>query len=447
MIIVKILKSFRRRGIRGTLSKIKRWILANIYRSDFSADAKNKIDFYKRKSKNHYSQALKMVGWLFVSLFRRYESDKKNINVDLRESLTIEDFDKESSKLNVGFLFGGGYGDLLIAANYIKKFKDKFSDVEIDVFIQDHNGQIGAANTIFFDGLIIRHLYPKLGYEAMFGKYDLFIQCNRVPNAKYVRFNRLAELNPELLAFYFQLEKYKKTNERYYSHAGITDGQSAITCIMHNKKRIQQSDVYGLLGISEEYEYPLPINVDENEYLSSIGLNNCKYITVHRGSDVRYSKDSTKLWPTEYYNILIKMIKKQYKDVAIVELGVSEDRCPIFSNIDVNLVGKTTMEEVKVILKKSLIHIDCEGGMVHLRHALKAGKSIVVFGPTDERFFGYEENYNVRGNGCASPCEWVVRGWNVECIRGKIPFCMASITPETVFGYVQKEMGFINGER
>lgn len=39
-------------------------------------------------------------------------------------------------------------------------------------------------------------------------------------------------------------------------------------------------------------------------------------------------------------------------------------------------------EKLKVILKHAKLHIDSEGGLVHLRHAIKGGPSVVLFGPT-----------------------------------------------------------------
>ncbi len=416
------------------------------FRGDYSDDLRKAVDYYKSKHcNNHKLLSFKLIVWCFRSLFRKYSSDRK---ITEKETITHikkeEVLDINSRRINVGFLFGGGYGDVLIAANYLFKFKEKFDDVDVDVFVHDVNGLVGNANTIFYDGHIIRRLYPMKGYEHIFKEYDLFIRCNRVPNAIHVKINRLVEFEPELLDFYYEIEKYKKLNERYYTKAGITDGQSALLCILNERKRIQQPDVGGMLGITEKYEYPVLLKKDENNYLNEVGLYSCKYITVHRGLDTKFGKKSTKLWPVEYYEILIKKIKKEYPNIKIVEIGASHDRCPEFKGVDINLVEKTSMEEVKVLLKNALIHIDGEGGMVHLRHALSGAVSIVLFGPTDYRFYGYKENINIRGAGCAVSCEWAIRGWNVECLRGnRVPPCMGSIIPETVFEKFKNVMGLL----
>ena len=99
-----------------------------------------------------------------------------------------------------------------------------------------------------------------------------------------------------------------------------------------------------------------------------------------------------------------------------------------------DLVGKTNLEQIKPILQHALVHIDGEGGMVHLRHALGGGRSVVLFGPTSSEFFGYSENKNLVGGGCAVWCEWALNKWQEGCLRGsyETPPCMASITPEMV---------------
>ena len=70
-------------------------------------------------------------------------------------------------------------------------------------------------------------------------------------------------------------------------------------------------------------------------------------------------KDSTKLWPVDHYNRLLAFIKKHYTTIKIVQLGISDDRCPALENIDINLVGKTNFEELKALVAKSSFHIDC----------------------------------------------------------------------------------------
>lgn len=139
-----------------------------------------------------------------------------------------------------------------------------------------------------------------------------------------------------------------------------------------------------------------------------------------------------KLWPLAYYNNLISCIRKDYPELAIVQVGASE-QFGIFDDTDLNLVGRTTLEETIVVLKYSLCHIDTEGGLVHIKRFLN-GQSIVVFGPTLPSLYGYKENYNLRSDACPSSCEWVTRHWTEGCMRGyAVAPCMEAMAPHIVY--------------
>ena len=89
------------------------------------------------------------------------------------------------------------------------------------------------------------------------------------------------------------------------------------------------------------------------------------------------------------------------------------------------------MELLKYVLKNSLLHVDCEGGSVHLASQLGT-KCLVLFGATDVNYFGYVQNINLVSEVC-SPC-YLVWENNKECmLRSKEPVCMLSITPQKVF--------------
>lgn len=381
---------------------------------------------------------------------RRKLSDKHKFNSDTQPNISInssadsslfvssDNLELARNQINVGFLLRGGMGDMVVLANYVYKFREKYGyeNLRIDVFI--HNSY-NSAKVIMRDGYVVDHIYPEQGYENKFRDYDLFLNVSRYPDIKRRDLKKIATIMPELIEYVFLCERFRSENVRFFTHAGITDGQSAMLSIIKGKKRIHQPDVYGFLGVKEEYEYNIPIMEDELEYLDDMELKGRKFITINRGVDTNYTKNSIKLWPQFYYNTLVKMLKAKYPDIILVQLGASYDRCQTFEGIDMDLIGKTNLEQVKVLLKHSLVHIDGEGGMAHLRHALNGGKSVVMFGPTSSEFFGYCENENIVGNGCNTWCEWAVNNWQEGCLRGygNAP-CMCSIIPERVMRSVDK---------
>lgn len=343
-----------------------------------------------------------------------------------------------SNQINVGFLLRGGLGDMVVSANYLYKFRQKYSDENLRLDVFSHNS-FNSAKVVLYDGIVIDNLYKEEGFEKRFHDYDIFFDLSRYPNLKRRNDKKIAAMMPELFEYIHLSERFRSENARFFTKAGITDGQSAMLSVIKGKKRINQPDIYEFFGVTEKYEYEIPLMEDELDYLKDIDLADRKFITINRGVDTNYTSNSIKMWPLSYYNILIALLKKKYPDLVLVQLGASHDRCPAFENIDIDMVGKTNLEQVKVLLKHSLVHIDNEGGMVHLRHALGGGKSVVIFGPTSADFFGYSENENLVGNGCDTWCEWAVSGWQGGCLRGfhNAP-CMASVTPEMVMDAVDR---------
>ena len=176
----------------------------------------------------------------------------------------------------------------------------------------------------------------------------------------------------------------------------------------------------------------MPLSAESFDILDKYDLKNKQYITITRSVELTKSQNNNvRLWPIAYYQELIKKMKQKYPEVKLVQLGVS--RCEELRGIDVNLLGKTTLEEVKAILKHSLLHIDGECGMVHTKHFLY-GKSAVFFGQTAIEYLGYENNINLKSNGCPHWCEWIVDDWQTHCIRGyDEPPCMTELKPDYVF--------------
>ena len=93
-----------------------------------------------------------------------------------------------------------------------------------------------------------------------------------------------------------------------------------------------------------------------------------------------------------------------------------------FMNVDLELT--------KHILANSLLHVGCDGGLVHLATALGT-KCLVLFGANSVDYFGYDKNINVVSDVCF-PCMYTAAEWT-DCLRGdREPPCMLSITPQHV---------------
>ena len=127
------------------------------------------------------------------------------------------------------------------------------------------------------------------------------------------------------------------------------------------------------------------------------------------------------------------MFHQAYPDIKVVQVGAKG-----FSRIegcDTYALGYD-LEVAKYVLKDSLLHIDCEGGLVHLATQLGT-KCVVLFGQTPIKFYAYPDNINLSA-GCCHNCYWLTNDFTT-CYRGQSePECMRAITPEMVMEAVRR---------
>lgn len=352
---------------------------------------------------------------------------------------------KNSNKLYIGVAMGGGFGDILIGANYIYHLRKYLSP--LDVHIDCYSGNLGAAKNTFINSNLIDGLYKNV-YHNKAKKYDFYISIiESFPNVINYNKKKIEHLAPKLLLLIDECLKFEKIIEKTIKYSPKNNSAAYIASLIQGRNRVQINDVGNILGIEPVLKFTPSINLDEQEVLNKFNLNNLKYITINRCvGELNNFWDSNKMWPLEYCNELVSLIKANYRDVKIIQVGHSLERSPVISNTDACLVGKTSFEEAKVILKNSFLHIDGEGGLVHLRHALKGGPSIVLFGPTAPEFYGYPENINIKTLACPHWCDWVIDDWQTCCLNTNKHVCMKSITPDIVFSKV-KIVFDMEGER
>lgn len=172
-------------------------------------------------------------------------------------------------------------------------------------------------------------------------------------------------------------------------------------------------------------------------FLAVHGLLPKTYITVHDGWDAEFSMPpgsrATKSWPTAHWENFLRLFKSARPDVRVVQLGAANAGADI-QGVDVNLRGKCSLSESLAVLSGAQLHVDAESGLVHMAHALGT-RSLVMFGPTNAKFFGYADNINLV-SGCTN-CWWLEPNWMAQCVRRlPQPECMVSHTPEAVLAAV-----------
>src|SRR5574344_880016 len=390
---------------------------------NYYSELEQKIEKYVRKYGNRPKKtAIRLAYWNFLQLF-------KNLN---REDFCKKN--KNSKNLNVAIILSGGVGDFVVNAKYLialNKILENYADIYIYSSLNLDVAK-GILNNLDFKF----KLFTEKEYEEK-NSVDIVIKQSRIPFLmKYDKKRFEEQLSKKSVEYFNKLEYF---NKKYGDFSGgtIKDFVGVKFSKICKRNRHNEADIYNLLGL-EKIEYSL--NCDDkflnilNEYL----LEKDKYITIQR--NIQSASEATRLWSISNYEKLISLIKTKYPQYKIIQLG-RKDTYEL-KGIDIDLLGKTNFEELKIVLQNAKLHIDCDCGMVHLRHALGGGKSVVLFGPTDADFIGYPENINIHGESCGGKCEWRIPEWNTKYLYSNSAQakCMELITPEYVSERIEGEI-------
>lgn len=334
----------------------------------------------------------------------------------------------EAENVTLAILPAGGYGDFLLVANWLWHLNEKFidSNVLVDVIYEPHHK--GIAFSIFKNFTRLR-LVCADEYSAE--SYSAAIFISAFPILKLGNALMMAKSAPHLSYYIQKLSDYNEKIRLECELHPRLDSLITARNIMLGKCRLQEPDFDNLLGISEEYKYEIPVDENEDEFLNTLSLNRKSFILVHRGWDASGPNVdfNVKGWSLNSCGNILPELKRSFPKYKIILFGKDRNQAPPADGADIDLIGKTSMEQVKVLLKNAACLVDNEGGMVHLRHALHGGPSVVLFGATSPALFGYSENINICSEACNHWCEWVSSDWASKCIRtgGREAPCMEAI--------------------
>ena len=322
----------------------------------------------------------------------------------------------------------GGYGDNIVYFSFLKElYKNIDVQTHIDVFTHYAD--------MFRGHPYVRNVYAN---EPLHINYDITLRMDHFITLLDCRISLNEEKYTSLRAI---LSNFLAFSDRYkkYNHARANDGHDgawAKLCAILGWNRWDALGASGAIPFSRNSRGFIPIHAGALDTLKRHGLEKSSYITIHAGAAERVMSDyMPKVWPREHWREFCRIFKQYHPDILLVQVG--GDHSPVIEGTDLCLLGATSMAETKAILKYALLHIDGEGGLVHLRRQL-GGKSVVLFGPTLEAYYGYEQNVNIVADKCGE-CMWLTDDWMERCIRGMdIPECMQSIEPQRVLSAVEE---------
>lgn len=337
----------------------------------------------------------------------------------------------DDEKICIAVNMVGGIGDAIFAKKVIMEFIT-LSDNEcyIDIYAEKH--LVHFVLGLYSDVPSVKNVYDSSvnGFSDIMDAYDLAIEPTYIFGLLQFKEDSLEKKNRNFYEVIVKIKDYLRANNLSYLHP--TD--NSVQFARAQKKGCNVYTNYsfdGLLPISDD-KVNIPLLTDEQDLYKKIICNDSgvivPFITVNYGWSFDATNVPSKIWPIEFFFELVGLIKTNFPKLHIVQLG--KKNTPKIQGVDL-FFNDIDIEVVKYILRDSVLHIDSEGGLVHIATQLGT-KCLVAFGPTPVDFFGYKNNINVVSKKCNN-CYYLDVNIS-KCIRGMSkPECMYSITPEIMF--------------
>jgi len=331
--------------------------------------------------------------------------------------------DDDGGPLCVAVLVSGGVGDLIVIARFLRDLQAAAGPFRFDLFFR-HSA---TADWVFAGVEGYRACYSDFLFDRLKDEYSAAMRISSfVLIFREVQGHRLRE-NVSLCNALDDIDRFRSKISVFVDRHPFMDGFLGQKAVYMNRTR---ADFLHLMA-RIPYAGPrldLPV---ETEAVEALGLAGTRYITVHTGFDPDFvisGGRATKCYP--HTNRLVELLKQRLSGYVFVQIGVPSTSERLAA-VDVCLLGRTRLAGAAALVGGAVLHIDNEGGLVHIAAALGV-RSCVLFGPTSPEYFGYADNINVRPAVCGG-CWWINDTWMDLCPRGfETPRCLSEQPPEAV---------------
>ncbi|CAH2603336.1 Glycosyltransferase family 9 protein [Rhodovastum atsumiense] len=328
------------------------------------------------------------------------------------------------SRIHCAVAVTGGLGDCLVIARFLRDLAASCGDIAFDVFspTPELAGWAFAAVPGF------NQAYDDILFERLLGEYDLALRANQtvVVYRECVRWETLREA-PALVRALRTLIHARAGVDVFINQHPYLDNFLGQRAVFAGATR--RDWLHRMAGIAYGGDR---LAVPANRLAPArLGLPAGGYVTVHNGFDTRFvisGRRATKCYPQ--FGAVVARLKQALPHLLFVQLGARDTSEPL-AECDLDLVGRTTLQDAAGVLAQAAFHIDNEGGLVHLARCYGV-TSGVVFGPTPSDYFAYPDNVSLDPPVCGN-CWWLTRDWMDACAKGhKEPRCMTEQHPTDV---------------
>lgn len=334
----------------------------------------------------------------------------------------------DSEEISIAFkIVSHALGDTVISKAAFEALVKLAPDCKIDIYCKE--GGRKCVESFYGDDKNINALVDFDLYKDQHKKYDLAVNVWHLIRVDFVNVDKLQDKALDL----FRAVQKMLIFQNRYPYKANNNVATILTNVMRSHilgtNRYTVLSCAGALPITDDH-VNIPLTAEGEAGFKDLNLPEY-YITMGSNTDPNNNLSKRfilKEWPITNATEFISLFKKHFTKVAVVQMGGGD--AFLFENADRHVLN-APLEVVKHVLKNSLLHIDCEGGLVHLATQFRT-KCITLFGPTDTEYYGFKGNFNVATGDCFPCCH----AWDsgAECLRGEDePLCMKSIKPERVF--------------
>jgi hypothetical protein len=323
----------------------------------------------------------------------------------------------------IGLRILGGIGDYIVIARFVRDLCEYIGPTVFDVYSNKPN----LVRWIFASVPGFRTSYDEAVFDPAGSLYTVAAQISQFVAIDEGSFRQVrVDAHPRLQQVVAAIRRFRPQIEPIIAQQPRLDSVLAQKAIFANRGRrnylhFMAGLPYGGDGLGLERIVPRTVGH---------ALHRRLYITVHNGYDsdmVVSGERATKCYP--HFGEVINGLRQLRGDILFVQVGIqTSDRLP---EVDLQLVDQTSLREVAGLIGGAILHLDNEGGLVHLASSLGT-PSCVVFGPTSSRYFGYPDNINIDPSFCGG-CWWVNETWMNHCPRSfATARCMTEQPPSVI---------------
>ena len=332
----------------------------------------------------------------------------------------------KTETLRVFYWLPGGLGDVACARRLVSAYRTLLPTAQFEIF----SPVSGAAQAVFSD---IKSVTFAASAKRYWKDYDLVVQACLAAKFLHVDWARVEKMAPSFIPILRQAQTAQDKLGILLEDVFLTEPVLGRWLYRLGGRRFDLLSYTS--GVTLPHDVSTPLATD-GKARQKFGLTGVNYLTFHDGA-LGEKEMPTRMWPTACWQELLGRLKQQFPNLKIVQLGAVQS--PKYQEADVCLVGKTELTDLPDLLAGSRLHIDSESGLVHLA-ALTQTPSVVLFGPSDVSFFGYERNMNLSAGNCGG-CMWAKPNWMKQCPLGHTQApCMQAISVEQVLAAVREKL-------